>query len=177
MKRILQLKGVDFELINNSVSFNSGVTTASGSGEVTVRVIKDGFKEEDEYIKFGVNITTSGKTVATTSKFVLNIKNDDFETLNTLVTPILNDDGNNFVSFNTFNSNGGASNWNNLSSGTISTPGSIEGNFYGLQATAGGMSDFIIAPVETFPEYITEIKITSDYWDIHQWDLRDLLLW
>lgn len=68
-------ENVDFELINNSVTFAQGSTTASNT--VTLRIYQDGLVEANETISLNVNISTSGDLVATGSTYTTSIRNDD----------------------------------------------------------------------------------------------------
>ena len=83
-------ENADFELISNSVTFNSGSTTASNS--ITLRVFEDGFVETDETISLSVNVSTTGDTVATASTYNVNILDDDEHITETSTVTIFSDD-------------------------------------------------------------------------------------
>ncbi|OBX23655.1 MULTISPECIES: T9SS-dependent choice-of-anchor J family protein [Bizionia] len=68
-------ENIDFELINNSVSFAQGSTAASNT--VTLRIYQDGMIEADETISLNVNTTTTGDLVATGTTYTTTITNDD----------------------------------------------------------------------------------------------------
>ncbi|WP_055443890.1 M43 family zinc metalloprotease [Lacinutrix himadriensis] len=65
----------DFELINNSVTFAQGTTTASN--DVTLRIYEDSFVETDETLELSINLSTTGDAEATTSTKSITIINDD----------------------------------------------------------------------------------------------------
>ncbi len=68
-------ENTDFELINNSVSFAQGSTTASNT--VTLRIYQDGLVEANETISLNVNVNTTGDLVATGTTYTTTITNDD----------------------------------------------------------------------------------------------------
>lgn len=68
-------ENVDFELINNSVTFTAGSTTPSNN--ITLRVYEDGVVEADEIISLTVDVTTTGDAVATGLIYTTTIVNDD----------------------------------------------------------------------------------------------------
>ena len=86
----LATENSDFELLTNSVTFNSGSTSASNS--ITLRVFEDGFVETDETISLSIDVTTTGDTVATPNTYDLTINNDDDAILETSITTIFSDD-------------------------------------------------------------------------------------
>ncbi|WP_452232968.1 choice-of-anchor J domain-containing protein [Lacinutrix sp. MEBiC02595] len=65
----------DFVLLNNSVTFASGSTTASNA--VTLRIHQDSFVETDETLELSINLSTTGDAIATTSTKSITIINDD----------------------------------------------------------------------------------------------------
>ncbi|QRM88964.1 T9SS type A sorting domain-containing protein [Lacinutrix sp. WUR7] len=65
----------DFELLNNSVTFASGATTASNS--ITLRIHQDSFVETDETLELSINLSTTGDAEATASTKSITIINDD----------------------------------------------------------------------------------------------------
>lgn len=71
------VEGEDFELVNNSVVFATGATTATGSNVITLRVHNDSFVEADETVILNLNVTTTGSTLASAATHQLTILNDD----------------------------------------------------------------------------------------------------
>ncbi len=80
----------DFDLLTNSVIFNSGSTTASNS--ITLRVFEDGFIETDEIISLSISVSTSGDATASANTYNLTLNNDDDELSETTATSIFGDD-------------------------------------------------------------------------------------
>lgn len=80
----------DFELLNNSVTFPAGATTASGNSTVTLRVYKDSFVEADETLILTVNVSTTGNAIATVDTYNLTITNDDTVPVDTQNLELLN---------------------------------------------------------------------------------------
>lgn len=79
---------VDFELLNNAVTFAAGSTVATGNSTITLRVYNDSFIETDETLTLSVNVTTSGDAVATLNTYQLTIVNDDFSSSTSSITDV-----------------------------------------------------------------------------------------
>ena len=83
-------ENADFELLSNSVTFNSGSTTPSNS--ITLRVFEDGFVESDESISLSISVTTTGDAIGSTNTYDLIIGNDDDAITESTSATVFSDD-------------------------------------------------------------------------------------
>ncbi|WP_375237869.1 T9SS type A sorting domain-containing protein [Aurantibacter sp.] len=73
------IENEDFELIDNSVTFTAGATSASGNNTITLRIFEDDFVETDETITLNLSVNTAGNTIASLVEFNHTIISDDLD--------------------------------------------------------------------------------------------------
>lgn len=160
----------DFELLNNTVTFNAGSTAANGNDTVTLRVYNDSFVETDEDITLEVNVTTTGDAVASITPFTLTIVNDDIAAVGNYTTSIFTQDWETTTGWSVIDADGDGNNWgvfNPIAHGNLN--GSWAGSVTN-EAVVGGTAtltpdNYIISPAITISPNASSVEFTYEIGD------------